>query len=107
MRRLRDWVGPWQRAGDQFARTEIKDGVLTRIVFDPWRAAKLRWNKRLRDAGAVRKGEVFQHKLSIPTLDYTKLVRANPDLEAPDGWIKKRAWDAFIASDASEPYRMQ
>ena len=106
MKRLRDWVGPWLPAGDRFTRTEVKDGVFNRISFDPFRAAKLRWNKFLRESGAVRKGEVFQHALSIPTIDYAKLVRANPDLEAPDGWIKKRAWDAFIASDASEPYRV-
>ena len=80
--------------------------MLHRILFDPWRGAKLRFNKYLRDSGAVRKGAEFHHRLSIPTLDYAKLVRANPDLEAPDNWIRKRAWDTFIASDASEPFRV-
>lgn len=45
--------------------------------------------------------------LNIPELDYYVLVKRYPDLQAPDAEISTRAWDKFLRSPESEPYRVR
>jgi len=45
--------------------------------------------------------------LQIPELDYYVLVKRFPDLQAPDAEISTRAWDKFLKSPESEPYRVR
>jgi hypothetical protein len=44
--------------------------------------------------------------LTIPAHDHAALVRANPDLAAPDGEIRLKAWKRFANSRESLPYRV-
>jgi len=45
--------------------------------------------------------------LSVPAEDWLRLRAKYPDLQCPDGKIQSAAWQAFIRSDESLPYRMR
>ena len=44
--------------------------------------------------------------LSIPEIDYKKLVLANPALKSQDAVERTLAWKSFMASPESVPYRV-
>ena len=44
--------------------------------------------------------------LTIPAHDHAALIRANPDLAAPDKGIRLDAWKRFANSVESRPYRV-
>ena len=44
-------------------------------------------------------------ELSIPTLEYRKLLASDPELEAPDRETKDRAWKRLYKSRVANHYR--
>ena len=44
--------------------------------------------------------------LTIPRAEHDALVRANPDLAAPDGAIRLKAWRKFANSPEARPYHV-
>lgn len=53
----------------------------------------------------MRKLDFGVAALTIPQLDYQRLIRIYPDLICPDGHTQTVAWRKFMASSMSEPYR--
>jgi hypothetical protein len=93
---------------DQFKRFGLPAGSARG---NPGRAAHLRRIQHIREGtGGHEKPRdntaLGQMVLSIPELDYYVLIRRFPDLESPDGEIRKAAWLKFIKDDASLPYRI-
>jgi len=77
-------------------------------VSQPNRKAILEHNAQVRRNPEVLKNSSFGGlELSIPELDYHRLVAANPDLASPDSATRTRAWRAFFYSDAALPYRVR
>jgi len=44
--------------------------------------------------------------LNIPIVDMQAINLRYPDTAAPDAEVRTRAWDKFLASPESEPYRV-
>lgn len=79
---------------------------MTTETTSPGSAAIIEQNALIRAEGLVTNKADLHFALSIPEFDYHLLVRANPDLEAPDRDIKGAAWKRYIASSESKPYRV-
>ncbi len=71
------------------------------------RRAILEDNRAVRNNRAARHLDWAQPHLRIPELDLVKLKQANPDLDSPDGAIKRAAWVRFFNSPESLPYRVR
>ena len=54
--------------------------------------------------GILKPREWGEMMVTIPRADYDALIRANPDLAAPDGEIRLKAWRKFVGSPESRPY---
>lgn len=94
----------------------LRDDLRTRVWFDrghlvrqntqPTRLAVLDEVKFRRDhPGTVQDVGFGRAVLSIPQLDFQKLIRLNPDLISPDAIEQTKAWKKFMLSSESEPYR--
>jgi len=70
------------------------------------RSEILRLNSYLRNNNGVRETDGIRWALSIPTDDYAKLITSNPALNSRDRAEQQKAWQTFIASDVSLPYRV-
>ena len=89
-------------------RVYTEGNMLVSAITQPSEDAILRDNAELRkNPGALRKLEAMEWALQIPTLNYHALVKANPLLTHTDAHIRTAAWKAFIASPASEPFRVR
>lgn len=72
------------------------------------RRGVLEQNKRLRNrANPLGHQPWGSSVLHIPELDFYVLARRHPELMSPDAEINKKAWDKFLASSESEPYRIR
>lgn len=75
---------------------------------NPLRAAVLEFNKRLRNGdGSAGKHDFGHVVLQIPELDFYILRERFPDLAAPDGETRLRAWKKFLRDPLSEIYRVR
>jgi hypothetical protein len=64
-------------------------------------------NRALREGrDAIRKLDSGYVALNIPEQDFYALRKLYPDLTAPDHEVRRKAWQAFVASPFSEPYRV-
>ena len=61
--------------------------------------------KRRRDHKLGKDLSFGRCALTIPDIDYYKLIASNPDLNSQDGEIQTRAWMKFARSSISGPYR--
>ena len=82
-------------------------GRIVSQVLQPGRVSILEGNKRIRNQAKLRKLESMQWALRIPEIDFHQLLLANPDLDSPDGEIKRLAWVKFIQSAESMPYKVR
>lgn len=74
----------------------------------PNRENILNENAELRkNPGALRALETFRFELSIPEIDMPTLYKLYPNLQAVDAGIRTQAWNHFINSDVSLPYRVR
>ena len=62
----------------------------------------------------MRKAEPMQDReglgrwaLSVPMLDWMALRRKYPDLQSKDPATRSKAWERFIVSAESKPYRVR
>lgn len=86
-------------------RYEPHTGHLAGFVKDPNRGKVLEQNKQLRREG-LKDLSFGRWALSIPEIDYKKLVLANPALRSQDQVERTLAWKSFMASPESVPYRV-
>jgi hypothetical protein len=72
----------------------------------PSRDAIMEYTARRRIEGVTRKTDGLRLALTIPLVDLEQLHRKYPELKARDAMTRKLAWDRFIASAESAPYRV-
>ena len=87
-------------------KRQVDNGVLSRVSFDPNREASLAEVKKIRESGIVQKKDAFWWQLSFPPMDLAKLKRKYPELDSDDMQIKAKAWNKFLKSSESQPYRV-
>jgi len=91
---------------DTRTRVWFEQGHLVREHTQPNRRAVLEEvQTRRNNPGSVRDLSFARPALTIPELDWRRLVRANPDLKSPDAEIKTKAWMKFMNSSESLIYR--
>ena len=88
----------------QFKQFGFPDYPHKRAPNQQRRAHLEKW-KAVRNENPHRELEWGAPMLAIPPLDWAVLKVRFPDLISPDHEIKKRAWNKFLASPLSEPYR--
>ena len=86
-------------------RYEPHTGHLAGFVKDLQRDPILETNRQLRREG-LKDLSFGRWALSIPEIDYKKLVKANPALKSLDTVERTLAWKRFMASPESVPYRV-
>ena len=86
-------------------RYSLEDGKLWRVREQTNRDAILQANAALRSAEA-RRLEGMRWALSIPQDDYDMLKARHPELASTDQEVKRRAWQRFMVSAESLPYRV-
>lgn len=85
----------------------IADGQVTHVLEQPERAALLEIVADTRREPVADREGLGRWALSVPYEDWLILKRKYPDLGARDGQIRTRAWQRFIQSPESYPYRMR
>ena len=83
----------------------LEDGKLWRDRQQTNRLDILRANEVLRRSEA-KKLDGMRWALRIPEDDYVALRARDPELASNERAVRDRAWAAFLASDASIPYRV-
>jgi hypothetical protein len=78
---------------------------LVRENYQPTRTAVLEGIKQRRDAGANVDAPFGRCMLTIPQLDYQRLMKAYPALNSHDTAEQTKAWKKFLRSPESEAYR--
>ena len=92
------FVDRWYEEGDKVVRHR----------FDKTRAGILQSNKIVRDnPQLLREMDGMRWALSIPQDDYDMLLKRYPSLASSDRDVKHRAWQRFMSSSVSHPYRIQ
>ena len=98
-------------------RSSLSDDVRTRVWFEhghivrenyqPTRSAVLSEVEARRNSpGSVRDVPgLGRCALTIPQLDFQRLIKLFPDLVCPDGQEQTNAWRKFMRDPLSEPYR--
>jgi hypothetical protein len=72
------------------------------------RRAVLETNKQFRNAAEQAPHMDFGSiVLTLPELDFYVLARRYPDLVSPDPEISTKAWDKFLRSSESQPYKVR
>jgi hypothetical protein len=74
---------------------------------NPQRKAGLNYLNNLRNDGGLGHQEWASVVLSIPELDFIVLCKRFPELQSPDAEINRRAWERFLVSSDSAPYRVR
>jgi hypothetical protein len=95
-----------QDAGGRLIKRAVVDGNAITATFDPNVNRILEENKGIRNSGIVKQKADMQWALSIPELHHAQLVKRYPDLASKDGEIHAKAWNKFIRSSESKPYRV-
>jgi hypothetical protein len=71
------------------------------------RAEILKLNGYLRTTEGVRKTDGLRLALQIPIEDHQRLIAANPALASKDADERTKAWQDFMRSPVSLPYRVR
>ena len=91
---------------DVRTRVWFEQGHLVRENYQPSRQAVLEATKYRRDHPGIMKDAPFgRAMLTIPQLDYQRLMKAYPALNSLDAVEQTNAWKKFLRSAESEPYR--
>ena len=92
---------------DVRTRVWFENGHLVRENYQPTRNAVLAEVEARRNTpGSVRDVDgLGRCALTIPQLDFQRLVKLFPDLVCPDGLEQTAAWRKFMRDPLSEPYR--
>ena len=99
---------PQQQSSRDDVRTRVwfEHGHIVRENYQPTRKAVLAATKYRRDHPGIMKDAGFGRcMLTIPQLDYQRLMKAYPALNSHDSVEQTKAWKRFLRSAASEPYR--
>lgn len=96
VKRCEDFVESWWRDGDQ----------VWKVREDRHRAKILAQNAELRKSNGVRTLDGMKWALQIPQDDYSMLAKAMPELVSKDGAERHKAWQEFMVSSLSLPYRV-
>ena len=89
-------------------RTKVwfEHGHIVRENYQPTRKAVLEATKYRRDHPGIMKDAPFgRAMLTIPQLDYQRLMKVYPALNSLDAVEQTKAWKRFLRSAESEPYR--
>jgi hypothetical protein len=86
-------------------RVWFEHGHLVREFYQPSREAVLEDTKQRRLAGINIDAPFGRCMLTIPQLDYQRLMRAYPALNSLDTVEQTKAWKKFLRSPESEAYR--
>ena len=92
--------------GQFLDRWYLEDGKVWRVRSQLTAGEILRENAERRKA-AQRRTDGMRWALSIPQDDYDALLKLDPELGAKDREVKRKAWERFMKSDRSLPYRVQ
>ena len=97
------------REGDIVHKYTLEtSGRLTREVRSVNQAQVLDLNRRRRlEPDSMRKMDWGVAALDIPEAHYHVLCSKYPDLKCWDSSIRAKAWEKFMQSDASKPYRVR
>jgi len=91
-----------------FETWKVEQGQLVRRAHQPDRSRILDANAELRkNPEALRDLSFMGDRLAIPKLDYLRLQRIMPELNAKDAATRTAAWKKFYASSAADPYRVK
>jgi len=91
---------------EEYAYQNHEDRLYRRLT-QPSRDNVMEAIKTIRQEGVVRAGDVLRWQLSIPLMDHFLLKKKYPDLDSSDPKVKTNAWNRFIASEESRPYRVR
>ena len=85
----------------------MEHGHLVREHTQPNRVAILEEVKARRNdpEGVIDIPGLGRCALTIPQLDFQRIVRDRPDLISADGHTSTKAWQKFMKHSDSEPYR--
>lgn len=90
---------------DTRQRVWFENGAIVRENYQPSRTAELERIKQRRNAGVMIDAPFGRCMLTIPQLDYQRLMRAYPALNSFDTVEQTKAWKRFLRSPESEPFR--
>ena len=92
---------------DVRTRVWYENGCLVRENYQPTRKAVLaEVEARRNNPGSVTDVPgLGRCALTIPQLDFQRLIKIFPDLVCPDGLEQTAAWKRFFKHPLSEPYR--
>lgn len=71
------------------------------------RSEILKLNDYLQKTEGARKTDGLRWALQIPMDDYNRLTMANPSLQSKDTTLRTKAWESFMKSPMSIPYRVR
>lgn len=86
-------------------RVWFEHGCLVRENYQPNRTAVLENTKRRRIEKINVDAPFGRNMLTIPQLDYQRLIKFYPALNSHDTVEQTKAWKKFLRSPESEPYR--
>ena len=87
-------------------RVWFEHGHIVRENYQPTRKAVLAATKYRRDHPGIMKDSPFgRAMLTIPQLDYQRLIKHYPALNSHDAVEQTKAWKRFLRSPESEAYR--
>jgi len=90
---------------DVQTRVWFEHGALVRENYQPSRKAVLEGIKRRRIEGVNVDAPFGRCMLTIPQLDYQRLIKAYPALNSHDTVEQTKAWKRYLRSPESEPHR--
>ena len=99
---------PQQRSSPNDVKTRVwfENGHIVRENYQPSRTAVLEATKYRRDHPGIMQDAPFgRAMLTIPELDYQRLIKHYPALDSLDAVEQTKAWKRFLRSAESEPYR--
>jgi len=91
---------------DLRTRVWFEHGHIVRENYQPTRKAVLEEVKELRNLGVRFDVPFGRVALTIPQLDYQRLLKIYPDLGSADAHTSTKAWQKFMRSSESMPYHM-
>ena len=86
-------------------RVWFENGAIVRENYQPTRKAVLEGIKQRRNAGVNIDAPFGRCMLTIPQLDYQRLIKHYPALNSLDTVEQTKAWKRFLRSPESESYR--
>jgi hypothetical protein len=81
------------------------DGKLYVKTSNPHRDAQMEAIQQRRNEGVIKQKADMHFALDIPEFDYAMLVKRQPELSCGDPDTEHKAWQRFLNSSESKPYR--